>query len=191
MSSGGPIERQLDLVAKKAYLKVVFPQDLQLNRPSPRPARELGNVGQGTTSTSRRLRGGCFQGCPAYTPNRTRSPRMSAVRMLSRSQSLFYAPCTINVKPWALETFCPIKHGSRLPTSGSAERAPVPSALSIDRQGRAVNHFGIVAAQKQDHTRDVLRLRPLSKICVGHCFPVHFCVDDAGKNRVHAHAGAL
>jgi hypothetical protein len=40
----------------------------------------------------------CFQGCPAYTPERTRSPRMSAVRILSPTQTLFYAPGTINVQ---------------------------------------------------------------------------------------------
>ena len=43
-----------------------------------------------------------------------------------------------------------------------------------------MNHFGIVAAQEKDDTRDLLGLRPLRKVGVRHCFAVRLCVDDAG-----------
>src|SRR5260370_17474711 len=46
------------------------------------------------------------------------------------------------------------------------------SAVSVDRDGRTMNDFGIVPAQKEDDMRDVLGFRPLRKITFLHRPPL-------------------
>src|SRR5215469_18712496 len=42
------------------------------------------------------------------------------------------------------------------------------STIPVHRHRRPLNHFRLLAAQKQDHPRDLFRLRPLRKIRVWH-----------------------
>ena len=65
------------------------------------------------------------------------------------------------------------------------------SAISIDWYSGAVNDLSLIAAQEQDDTSNVFRLRPLGKVGVGHGFPVHCRVDEAGENRVHPDSSTL
>src|ERR1700722_10404527 len=63
--------------------------------------------------------------------------------------------------------------------------------VAIDRHRRALHQLRVVAAQKQNHSRDVFRLRPLAEIRFGHRVAVGLGVDDAGQHRIGAHPSSL
>src|SRR5215469_18573690 len=65
------------------------------------------------------------------------------------------------------------------------------SKIPVHRHRRPLNHFRLLAAQKQDHPRDLLRLRPLRKIRVWHRLAVCRRVNDARQYRIDPHAAAL
>ena len=65
------------------------------------------------------------------------------------------------------------------------------SRVAVNRHSRAIDEFRVIAAQKEDDSRDVLRLWPIREISVGHSPAIRFCIDDAGKDRVGTHAGAF
>ena len=65
------------------------------------------------------------------------------------------------------------------------------SAFSVNGDGGAVDDFGLVSAQEQDDASNVLGLWPFREIRFRHGFAVRLRVNNAGKNRVHAHAAAL
>jgi hypothetical protein len=58
------------------------------------------------------------------------------------------------------------------------------SAVSVNRNRRAVNHFGCRAAQEQDDFGDLLWLWPLGEIGSGHGSAIGFGIDDAGQNGI-------
>lgn len=66
--------------------------------------------------------------------------------------------------------------------------APRLSALSVYRNGRAMDEFGLCAAQEQDDLRNLFRLGPFGKISAWHRLAIRLCVDNAGQNGIHAHA---
>ena len=68
--------------------------------------------------------------------------------------------------------------------AGGAAALPLRSggpslAVAVNRNGRAVDDAAVVAAEEQDHPRDLLRLRPLREIGAGHRLAVRLGVDDA------------
>ena len=63
-------------------------------------------------------------------------------------------------------------------------------ALTVDRDRRPMNHPCIIAAQEQNHARNLFRLWPLREIGFGHRPSIRFRVDDARKDRIHADTGA-
>jgi hypothetical protein len=56
------------------------------------------------------------------------------------------------------------------------------SRVAIHRHGRAIYELRLIAAQKEDDSRDLLRLWPIRKISAGNRSTIRFCIDDAGKD---------
>src|ERR1700722_16065022 len=63
--------------------------------------------------------------------------------------------------------------------------------VAIDRHRRALHQLRVVAAQKQNHSRDVFGFRPLAEVRLGHRVAIGLGVDDAGQHRIGAHPSSL
>ena len=61
--------------------------------------------------------------------------------------------------------------------------------ISVDGDGGAVDGAGRVAGQEEDDAGEVFRRGPGGEVGIGHGAAVGGSVNDAGQDRVDAHAG--
>src|SRR6266581_1306889 len=87
----------------------------------------------------------------------------------------------IDILDSSAENLCRLTRATGRLVTASYVAAENCSRIPVYRQGRAIYEFGVITAQKQDDVRNVLRLRPLCEIGVGHCSPICIGINDARK----------